>query len=208
MNNDLKEKEAKLKENMQSIKGSLGKIGSFLKRRWKLGLVVLVVFYAISLAGNPDFQEGVEKGKEITEKKEENKPEEVKESEPEVAPVKEETPEEKEAREKKEQEEAKIKKEEEEARAKKEQEEARTANIEKQFSDWNGQHVKLTKLIKESMNDPKSYEHVKTVYFDMEDHLIINTTFRGSNAFGGTVTNTAKGKASIDGENVELLEIL
>lgn len=191
----------------QGEKGTLGKIGSFLKRRWKLVLVALVIFYVIGLAGSPEFQDGVEKGREVAEKQEEAKTEEVKEQEPEVVPVKEETPEEKVAREKREQEEAKVKKEEEEARAKKEQEEARTANIEKQFSLWNGEHVKLTRVIKEIMNNPDSYKHVKTGYFDMGDHIIINTTFRGENAFGGTITSTAKGKASLDGETVELLEL-
>jgi hypothetical protein len=72
MNNDLKDNQEQ---------GALGKLGAFLKRRWKLVLVVLVVFYVISLVGNPDFQEGVEKGKEMAEKKEENKIESVKEPE-------------------------------------------------------------------------------------------------------------------------------
>lgn len=78
--------------------------------------------------------------------------------------------------------------------------------IEKQFSAWDGSHIKLTELIKDSMNDPKSYEHVETVYWDMKDHLIVNTTFRGKNAFGGTVKNTVKAKISLDGEGIEILE--
>jgi hypothetical protein len=188
MNNNL---ESNKEERKQLQKELLGKIGSFLKRRWKIVLIVLVASAIVDAVINPstDFQEGVEKGKQITEKKEENKVDEVKEPEAEVEPVKEETPEEKEAREKK------------------EQEEARTATIEKQFSLWNGEHVKLTRVIKEIMNNPDSYKHVKTGYFDMGDHIIINTTFRGENAFGGTITSTAKGKASLDGETVELLEL-
>ncbi len=83
---------------------------------------------------------------------------------------------------------------------------ARKEMIEKQFSSWDGSHVKLTKLIKDSMNDPKSYDHVETVYLDMKDYLIINTTFRGKNAFGGTVKNTVKAKVSLDGESIEIIE--
>ncbi len=83
---------------------------------------------------------------------------------------------------------------------------ARTEMIEKQFSVWDGSHIKLTRLIKDSMNDPDSYEHVETKYLDMKDYLIINTTFRGKNAFGGVVKNTVKAKVSLDGESVEILD--
>lgn len=78
--------------------------------------------------------------------------------------------------------------------------------IEQQFSPWDGSHVKLTQVIKESMNNPKSYEHVKTVYIDMKDYIIVTTTFRGTNAFDAVVTNTVKAKVSIDGENIQILE--
>jgi len=100
---------------------------------------------------------------------------------------------------KKELEEAERKKQEAEASARKEM-------IEKQFSAWDGSHIKLTRLIKDSMNDPDSYDHVKTKYWDMKDHLIVLTTFRGKNDFGGTVKNTVKAKVSLDGEDIEIIE--
>ncbi|MFA5777311.1 MAG: hypothetical protein WC906_02650, partial [Parcubacteria group bacterium] len=100
---------------------------------------------------------------------------------------------------KKEQEEVERKKQEAVANARKEV-------IEKQFSSWDGAHIKLSRLIKDSMNDPDSYEHVETKYWDMKDHLIVNATFRGKNAFGGVVKNTVKAKISLDGENIEILE--
>jgi len=100
---------------------------------------------------------------------------------------------------KKEQEEAEKKKLEDEAKAK-------TEMIEKQFSAWDGSHIKLLRLIKDSMNDPDSYEHIETKYWDMKDHIIVNTIFRGKNAFGGVVKTTVKAKVSLDGENVEILE--
>jgi len=80
--------------------------------------------------------------------------------------------------------------------------------LSKGFSAWDGSHIKLTEVIKESMNNPDSYEHVETVYFDQGDHLIVNQTFRGKNAFGGTVKNTVKAKVSIDGEVLEIIEQL
>lgn len=100
---------------------------------------------------------------------------------------------------KKEQAETEKKKQEAEANARKEM-------LGKQFSAWDGSHIKLARMIKDSMNDPDSYEHVETRYWDMKDHLIVTTTFRGKNGFGGVVKNTVKAKVSLDGENIEILE--
>ena len=60
-------------------------------------------------------------------------------------------------------------------------------NIQKLFSGWDGSHIKLTEKIKQSLNDPKSYEHIETTYRDLDSFLIINTTFTAKNAFGGTL---------------------
>jgi hypothetical protein len=83
--------------------------------------------------------------------------------------------------------------------------EQRLEMIEEQFSAWDGSHIGLTKVIKESMNDPNSYEHVKTVYGDRGDYLIVETTFRGKNAFGGVVASTIRAKVLLNGEVVEIL---
>ena len=82
----------------------------------------------------------------------------------------------------------------------------RTEIIEQQFSAWDGSHRSLTKLIKESMNDPDSYDHVETVYWDKGDHLIVRTTFRGKNAFGGVVKNWVKAKVDLNGNVIEVIE--
>ncbi|MBU0518798.1 hypothetical protein KKA00_05960 [bacterium] len=82
----------------------------------------------------------------------------------------------------------------------------RTQRIESQFSQWDGSHRNLVKLIKESMNDAKSFEHVETSYWDMGEYLIVKTTFRGKNAFGGVVKNWVKAKVDLDGNILEVLE--
>lgn len=84
-------------------------------------------------------------------------------------------------------------------------EEERTAEIEKNFSGWDGSHNGLTAAIKESMNDPKSYEHVETRYSDKGDHLIVTTTFRGKNAFGGVVKNSVTAKVDLNGNVIEII---
>jgi len=87
-----------------------------------------------------------------------------------------------------------------------EKDKKRKRRIEGGFSVWDGSHRELTKVIKASMNDPKSYKHVDTVYWDQGDYLIIRTTFRGKNAFGGVVVNWVEVKADLDGHVLEIIE--
>lgn len=86
------------------------------------------------------------------------------------------------------------------------QAELRKEQIERQFSAWDGSHRGLTKAIKASMNDPDSYDHVETVYSDMGDYLVVRTTFRGKNAFGGVVKNWVKAKVDLNGNVIEIIE--
>jgi len=82
----------------------------------------------------------------------------------------------------------------------------RQLKIEKQFSAWDGSHINLTKSIKQAMNDPDSYEHVETKYWDMTDHLVVLETYRGKNAFGGKVKNWVKAKVDLEGNVLEIME--
>lgn len=79
--------------------------------------------------------------------------------------------------------------------------------IENQFSKWDGSHINLAKYIKSEMNDPRSYEHVATQYWEFEDYLIVQTEFSGTNAFGATVRQYVKVKTDLLGEITEVLEI-
>lgn len=85
-------------------------------------------------------------------------------------------------------------------------EDLRREKIERQFSGWSGSHYELTKLIKKSMNDPKSFEHVETKYIDAGDYLKVKTTFRGKNALGGVVKNWIWAKVDLDGNIIEIIE--
>jgi hypothetical protein len=84
--------------------------------------------------------------------------------------------------------------------------EARKKNIDEQFSAWDGSHRNLERVIKKAMNDPDSYEHAETVYSDREDHLVVKTTYRGKNAFGGVVKNYVKAKVSLEGQILKILD--
>lgn len=87
-----------------------------------------------------------------------------------------------------------------------EEKKKREAQIEVGFSAWDGSHIGLTKIIKASMNDPESYKHVETTYWDMGDYLVVKTTFRGKNAFGGVVTNQVKAMTDINGNVISVIE--
>ena len=78
-------------------------------------------------------------------------------------------------------------------------EEIRKERIEGGFSAWDGSHRGLEKLIKKTMNDPDSYQHEETSYSDKGDYLLVKTTFRGKNAFGGVVKNWVIAKADLSG---------
>lgn len=79
-------------------------------------------------------------------------------------------------------------------------EEKRKKQIRSQFSAWDGSHVKVEKYIKNEINDPDSYVHVKTVYSDMGDYLFIKTTFRAKNSFGAVVKESVEAYVTIEGK--------
>lgn len=82
---------------------------------------------------------------------------------------------------------------------------ARQELIDKQFSIWDGSHPALTKLIKYSMHDPSSYKHVSTYYRDAGTHLVVETTFRGKNAFGAVVTHWVIAQVDFKGNIIQVV---
>ena len=82
----------------------------------------------------------------------------------------------------------------------------RKSKIEENFSAWDGSHIGLTRFVKNNMNDPDSFDHIETRYFDNGDHLVVTMRFRGANVYGGKVINTIMAKVSIDGDVLEIIE--
>ena len=82
--------------------------------------------------------------------------------------------------------------------------------IKEQFSGWDGSHIKLTKYIKENMNDPKSFEFVSIVKntFKRNDETVIfvEETFRGKNVFGGVIQNSISAVYDLEGNEIEISE--
>lgn len=99
-----------------------------------------------------------------------------------------------------------------------------------QFSAWNGKHIAFEDLIKEQLNDEKSYKHKDTECIDITNEVIrdsvneilrragssyrveigdlfIKTTFTAKNAFNATVKNTAFGIARYSTNKIVLVTI-
>lgn len=74
------------------------------------------------------------------------------------------------------------------------------------FSNWDGSHTALTKWIKESMNDPSSYEHIKTTYIDNGKTLQITAQYRGKNAYGALIKAHTQAIADYDGKLIEIIK--
>ncbi len=69
----------------------------------------------------------------------------------------------------------------------------------------NASELNLRQYIRASMNDPKSFEHVNTNYWDMGcDTIVLKMTYRGKNAFGGTVTELIRAEALMDGTLIKV----
>lgn len=83
---------------------------------------------------------------------------------------------------------------------------ARKAKIESQFSPFSGAHRGLERYIKQRLNDPDSYDHVETRYFDMGNYLKVFTTYRAKNGFGGLVKTITQAKVSLTGQVLEIVE--
>ena len=102
--------------------------------------------------------------------------------------------------------------------------------ISSQFSIWNGSHEALESLIKDNLNDERSYKHIETRYVSIDDEaqktkinsalkqygysqrvdiddLFIITEFSAKNAFNATIKYTAIGIASYSQSTITLVDI-
>lgn len=82
----------------------------------------------------------------------------------------------------------------------------RKNKIARQFSVWDGSHRNLEHYIKQNMNDPESYEHIKTVYEDKGKFLLVETKFRGKNAFGAKIIETVTARVDLEGNVILIIE--
>lgn len=69
-----------------------------------------------------------------------------------------------------------------------------------------GSHRGLVTVVKQSMNDPDSFQHMETSYQDNgQDSINVRTIYRGKNKFGGVVKNWIWAKSDLDGNIIEII---
>lgn len=80
----------------------------------------------------------------------------------------------------------------------------RKEKIEKLFSVWDGSNYYVVKAVKNSMNDPDSFEHIITQYWDKGDYIQVSMKFRGKNSFGAKVISVVQAKLNLEGEIISM----
>lgn len=88
-----------------------------------------------------------------------------------------------------------------------EKQSSRKKTIEQLFSVWDGSNRSIVNVVKESMNDPKSFEHVSTLYWDKGDYVLVKMQYRGKNAFGGVVKNGVQAHLDTAGNILEIKQL-
>ena len=85
-------------------------------------------------------------------------------------------------------------------------EQARAQVIDQLFSDKNGSNAHLTNIVLVGLHDPDSYEHKRTTYMDMGDHLIVSTNYTANNMFGKKVSGFTTARLGLDGKVISVIE--
>lgn len=70
---------------------------------------------------------------------------------------------------------------------------------------YDGSIPSVIKLVKDSMNDPDSFEHVETrTGFYEKDSFIVSMKYRGKNSFGGVITKFIDVKLDYSGNVISI----
>ena len=77
--------------------------------------------------------------------------------------------------------------------------------ISSQFSAWDGSNIYLVKLVKENLNDPHSFEHVETVYWNKGTYILVKMTYRANNAFGALILQNVTAKADYVSQTISVI---
>ena len=79
-------------------------------------------------------------------------------------------------------------------------------NFQGNVSAWDGSYRPLTSMIKESLNDDSSYDHVSTsirFVLNKDQHAVVKTIFRAKNAYGAVVKDSVTARVNIQTGEIE-----
>ena len=93
-------------------------------------------------------------------------------------------------------------------KAKNQQSTVTKAQIERQFSKWDGSHRLLVKMVKKAMNDPDSFDHDTTKYRGLPNDagIQVSMIYRGKNAFGAVVRESITAQFNLNGNFIKFVE--
>lgn len=75
-----------------------------------------------------------------------------------------------------------------------------------QFHPWDGSHIKLERLIKANLNDPDSYQHIKTFSYPNMHPPRVKLAYRAKNGFGGMVIGYVLAEVTDNGDVLSIIE--
>ena len=78
--------------------------------------------------------------------------------------------------------------------------------VKAQFASGTGGRAKLIVMVKNSLNDPKSFEYVSTTRKLDKDDLIITMKYRAKNVFNAKMLLEVKARVSYKDDSVEIIE--
>lgn len=76
----------------------------------------------------------------------------------------------------------------------------RQERVEKLFSAWDGSCPAVNAWIKQNINDPDSYKHIETYFWDQGAEIVVKTRFTATNPFGGRVSALCEAKIDSTGK--------
>lgn len=77
------------------------------------------------------------------------------------------------------------------------------------LSAWDGSLPAFVEVIKENMNDPDSFEHIKTECRKTKENspeFVITTFYRGKNAFGAKIKTSSSCIYNVDSKEITVLD--
>ena len=78
----------------------------------------------------------------------------------------------------------------------------RAEKISGQFSDHDGRHFVLARVVKANLKDPSSFEHLETSFKESGAYLTVSMVYRARNSFGALVIGYISAKVSIKKGNI------
>ena len=70
----------------------------------------------------------------------------------------------------------------------------------------NGFHIGTVNFVSSKLKDPKSFDHLSTSYFELNNELFITMEFTAKNSFGGNVRSEVMVKGDTLGNVIEVIK--